>query len=165
MFDRDLSISEIDINLFPIDLPEYSMFGENGEIPQFEINLEEEDDKLRTTSQLIGKKRKKSKEDENRSLKANENNIINGIEKIKQKDSISTNSQTGKQIQKPKNFNNRRAQKDNFSIKLFKKINDQINQSINSNSQIKDLKLKKPNYNTFTHDTNLIDIYIFLYSI
>lgn len=58
----------------------------------------------------------------------------------------------------------RGEQKDNFSIKLLKEINnyiiEKINTKIKSNSY--NFKLFRPNYNIFTHNTNLIDLYIFL---
>lgn len=58
----------------------------------------------------------------------------------------------------------RGEQKDNFSIKLLKEINnyiiEKVNNKIKSNSY--NFKLFRPNYNVFTHNTNLIDLYIFL---
>ena len=47
---------------------------------------------------------------------------------------------------------------DNFSIKLFKALNDWVNEKMKNTVERK----LKPNHNIFTHDTNLVDIYIFL---
>ena len=57
------------------------------------------------------------------------------------------------------NISDRKKQKDNFSIELFGELTDWIFKKIKK-SGIEGIK--KPNYNIFTHDTNLIDIYIFL---
>lgn len=67
-------------------------------------------------------------------------------------------------INSESNDNNCRAnQKDNFSQKLFKKINDfmkdKIKELIPENYNI---KLYKPKYDIFTHNTNLLYIYFFL---
>lgn len=72
----------------------------------------------------------------------------------------STQYCTDNKIQKEEIINKERSfQKDNFSIKLFTKINGWI---INRIQNSKNIKLYRPNYNIFTHNTNLIDIYIFL---
>ena len=48
--------------------------------------------------------------------------------------------------------------KDNYSIKLFKALNDWVCQKIKDSG----IEIHKPDYNIFTHNTNLIDIYILL---
>ena len=51
--------------------------------------------------------------------------------------------------------------KDNFSIKLFTYLNHWILERLNSNSN-SNQKLHPPNYDIFTHNTNLVDIFVFL---
>lgn len=48
--------------------------------------------------------------------------------------------------------------KDNYSIKLFKTLNDWVCQKIKDSG----IEIHKPDYNIFTHNTNLIDIYMLL---
>ena len=55
--------------------------------------------------------------------------------------------------------NYRANQKDNFPIKLFKKINDLMKEKIKLASNI---KLKNPKYDIFTHNTNLVYIFFYL---
>lgn len=76
--------------------------------------------------------------------------------------SSSTKSQTNNKIENINISYERSGQKDNFSLKLFKRLNDWIVKAINS--QVKELKLKvhRPNYDVFTHNTNLIDICFYL---
>ena len=54
----------------------------------------------------------------------------------------------------------RSSQKDNFSIKLFTKINDWVINEVKS--KYTNIKIYKPNYYHFTHNTNMIDIYFYL---
>lgn len=90
-----------------------------------------------------------------------ENNLI-----INKNNSL-TNNETDK-ISKKNIIYKRAAQKDNFSLKLFKNINNwickSINESINNiiNNKTNNIKVHRPNYNIFTHNSNSIDIYIFL---
>ena len=64
-------------------------------------------------------------------------------------------------IQTPKiKVSQRGIQKDNFSIKLFKDLNDWILKGINSNKA--NPKIYTPNYDIFTHNSNLVDIFVFL---
>ena len=56
--------------------------------------------------------------------------------------------------------NERSSQKDNFSINLFTKINAWIINDIIS--KYPNLKIYRPNYYFFTHNTNMTDIYIYL---
>ena len=57
----------------------------------------------------------------------------------------------------------RGTQKDNFSLKLLKDLSDWILKIIkNKIPNTSKLKLYRPNYKIFTHDTNLVDIYFFL---
>ena len=86
----------------------------------------------------------------------NENPIYN-----KENDFLKKNNSTKlgtNEIEKT-NISDRKKQKDNFSIELFGELTDWIFKKIKK-SGIEGIK--KPNYNIFTHDTNLIDIYIFL---
>ena len=95
-------------------------------------------------------------------------NIINNNEKqIKipstKEDSKNKKKMSSAQIIKIKkvDINNERSlQKDNFSIILFTKINSWIIEEIIL--KYPNLKIYKPNYDIFTHNTNMIDIYIFL---
>ena len=66
-------------------------------------------------------------------------------------------------IKNSKNSGSERVKdKDNFSIKLFTNLNHWILERLNSNSKEKKNKIHPPNYDIFTHDTNFVDIYVFL---
>jgi hypothetical protein len=60
------------------------------------------------------------------------------------------------------NGSERGKDKDNISINLFTKLNQWILKRLNSNSNEKKKKIHTPNYKIFTHDTNLVNIYVFL---
>ena len=55
----------------------------------------------------------------------------------------------------------RKYQKDNFSMKLFKEIKDMIFNEIKS--EYPNIKLHNPDNKIFLHNSNLVDIYIFLH--
>ena len=90
----------------------------------------------------------------------NTNNIFNNYKN----ENNDAGTQKDKTYKKEAIEYKRGEQKDNFSIKLLKEINnyiiEKINTKIKSNSY--NFKLFRPNYNVFTHNTNLIDLYIFL---
>ena len=66
-------------------------------------------------------------------------------------------------IQKENIIYERGSQKDNFSLKLLKYTCDWILKIINEKIQkYSNIKIYRPNYNIFTHNTNLVDLYIFL---
>ena len=100
-----------------------------------------------------------------------EKDIENNTITIKNNNNSSTNNETD-QISKKNIIYKRAAQKDNFSLKLFKNINNWICKSINKtinnyinktiNSKTNNIKVHRPNYDIFTHNSNSIDIYIFL---
>ena len=63
-------------------------------------------------------------------------------------------------IKNSKNIGSERGKdKDNFTIILFKQVNDRFLKRLNANSN---QKIHPPNHYIFTHDTNLVDIYVFL---
>lgn len=84
--------------------------------------------------------------------------IITEKENETPKNKASTDDETVNKIISEK-ISERQKQKDNFSIKLFKSLNDWILQTTNLNEEEKKIK---PDYNLFTHNTNLVDIYVFL---
>ena len=66
-------------------------------------------------------------------------------------------------VKNSKNSGSERGKdKDNFSIKLFYHLNHWILERLNFNSNKKINKIHTPNHYIFTHDTNLVDIYVFL---
>ena len=66
-------------------------------------------------------------------------------------------------VKNSKNSGSERGQdKDNFSIKLFYHLNHWVLEKLNFNSNKKENKIHTPNHYIFTHDTNLVDIYVFL---
>ena len=66
-------------------------------------------------------------------------------------------------IQKENIIYERGSQKDNFSLKLLKYTCDWILKIINEKiPKSFDIKIYRPKYNIFTHNTNLVDLYIFL---
>lgn len=94
----------------------------------------------------------------------NENHLSKLIinkENKNQKNNSSTQNCTNNKIQKEEEkINSKRSvQKDNFSIKLFKEVNNWIIRNI---KKTHDIKIYRPNYDIFTHNTNIIDIYFFL---
>ena len=96
-----------------------------------------------------------------------ENDIENNSITNKNVNNSSTNNETNK-ISKKNIIYKRAAQKDNFSLKLFKNINNWICKSINKkinntiDNKTNNIKIYRPNYDIFTHNSNSIDIYIFL---
>ena len=71
------------------------------------------------------------------------------------------NNQNGpNDIKNSKNSGSERGKgKDNISIILFKQVNDRFLKRLNANSK---QKIYPPNHYIFTHNTNLVDMYVFL---
>ena len=106
---------------------------------------------------------------ENENDQWNENNNNNNIKENPKKISSTKEDSKNKKIIVPAQIaeikkgdinNERSSQKDNFSINLFTKINAWIINDIIS--KYPNLKIYRPNYYFFTHNTNMTDIYIYL---
>lgn len=92
-------------------------------------------------------------------IKVSENNVDPAEKKLKKsieptKNKFSTDDET----HEAHNIE-RKKDKDNFSIKLFKDLNDWFLEYANLNNEKRKIK---PNYYIFTHNTNSVDIYVFL---
>ena len=114
-------------------------------------------------STMLGKKHFKEDEKETQNSKT-EKNITKYIQEYPQ-DKIKLNSKNGNEKDNiPENENilsERGKKKDNFSIKLLKALNDWIFDKIIIPKSPKS-KIYRPNYKIVTHNTNLLDLYIYL---
>lgn len=79
----------------------------------------------------------------------------------KRKNEIEKEKQNNKNRQNEEKT--RAKEKDNFSIILFKHLNDYLKEIINKQLEAKNEKIRPPCYDIFTHNTNLVDIYVMLY--
>ena len=138
------------------------------------------------SSGMISKKRSIKNEDDNNNSNTEKfiekdinkisNNEINAIQKnnsFSESDlenlsnfyynlDLNENKENDK-IQKENIIYERGSQKDNFSLKLLKYTCDWILKIINKKiPKSSDIKIYKPKYTIFTHNTNLVDLYIFL---
>jgi hypothetical protein len=113
------------------------------------INLQNDEYSLKKDNKI---------KDVSKNEKEESKEIIKENEKEIPQNKISTDDETLNN-QKSEKISERQKQKDNFSIKLFKSLNDWILQTTSLNEEERKIK---PNYNVFTHNTNLVDIYIFL---
>ena len=144
------------------------------------------------SNKLLGKKRLTDNnlnnsldldEEENESSLAREqiyfqnNSFIrnqSGTKLIEEKENYYENNETKRKneikIEKQTNENKqneeektRAKDKDNFSIILFKHLNDYLKEIINKQLEAKNEKIRAPCYDIFTHNTNSVDIYVMLY--
>ena len=150
--------------------------GINKEDSNNEENLKDKDiiNEIECKSKLLlGRKHLINFEDEdelkNKSLEQSKDNsiekIVNVISDNNMKDDDNLinledqqNLNSTKSETNDKNY--RANQKDNFPIKLLKKINDFMIKKIKNLAS--NIKLKKPKYDIFTHNTNLVYIFFYL---
>jgi hypothetical protein len=117
-----------------------------------------ENDSINLQNDEFSLKKDNKIKDVSKNEKEESKEIIKDNEKEIPQNKISTDDETLNK-QKSEKISERQKQKDNFSIKLFKSLNDWILQTTSLNEEERKIK---PNYNVFTHNTNLVDIYIFL---
>ena len=155
------------------------------------IFTKSEDDPLlpnlnKKSSGMISKKRSIKNEDDNNNsniekfIEKDRNKISNNeINTIRKNNSFSDSdlkkvsnfyynldlneNKENDKIQKENIIYERGSQKGNFSLKLLKYTCDWILKIINEKIQkYSNIKIYRPNYNIFTHNTNLVNLYIFL---
>ena len=120
----------------------------------------ENDNVIDDNSFSRNKRKKVSEEKYSQIISKNESEESQVIDSKEENDSNMKNSSTNcgaNEIEKKK-ISERGKGKDNFSIKLFKALNDLVCQKIKNSG----IKIHKPDYKIFTHNTNLVDIYILL---